>query len=206
MWPRRPRTPAGTPGWKTPLSQARLLAVDVETTGLDPGKDHLLSIGWVPLTCNRIDLGGAGHVVLRGRPGVSVGESATIHHLTDDDLAAGVSDEKALESFLAALEGRMMLAHYAIMEQSFLGALHQRVTGKAVALPAVDTFAIERRHMERMATYPRGEDLRLPRVRERYGLPAYRSHNALTDALACAELYLAQQGDIRATTLRDLRY
>ena len=45
--------------------------------------------------------------------------------------------------------------------------------------------------MERMATYPRGEDLRLARVRQRYGLPAYRNHNALTDAVACAELYLA---------------
>lgn len=206
MWPRRPRTPAGTPDWKTPLEQAHLLAVDVETTGLDAGRDHLLSIGWVPVTCNRIELGGAGHVVLRGRPGVSVGNSATIHHLTDDDLAAGVEEAEALERFLAALSGRMMLTHYATMEQTFLAALHKRVRGETVALPAVDTFAIERRHMERMATYPRGEDLRLPRVRERYGLPAYRSHNALSDALACAELYLAQQTVIRATTLRDLRY
>ncbi|WP_286204536.1 CBS domain-containing protein [Corynebacterium afermentans] len=55
----------------------------------------------------------------------------------------------------------------------------------------VDTFAMERRHMERMGTYPRGEDLRLPRVRQRYNLPMYANHNALTDAVACAELYLA---------------
>lgn len=45
--------------------------------------------------------------------------------------------------------------------------------------------------MERMGTYPRGEDLRLPRVRQRYNLPTYANHNALTDAVACAELYLA---------------
>lgn len=53
-----------------------------------------------------------------------------------------------------------------------------------------DTFAMERRHMERMGTYPRGEDLRLARVHQRYSLPAYSNHNALTDAIACAELYL----------------
>lgn len=206
MWFRRDRSLPGTPDWSTPLVEARLLAVDVETTGLDANTDQLLSIGWVPVTCNRIELGGAGHVVLRGRPGFSVGRSATIHHLTDDDLAAGLDEAEALGQFVAAMEGRMMLAHFAPMEQNFLGALHKRVRGTTVGLPAVDTFSIERRHMERMATYPRGEDLRLARVRERYGLPVYRNHNALSDALACAELYLAQQGAIRAQTLRDLRY
>ena len=58
--------------------------------------------------------------------------------------------------------------------------------------------------MERMGTYPRGEDLRLARVRQRYGLPRYGSHNALSDALACAELYVAQRGNTRAVTLRDV--
>ena len=33
--------------------------------------------------------------------------------------------------------------------------------------------------------------LRLQVLRARHGLPRYRSHEALTDALACAELYLA---------------
>lgn len=206
MWPFHPRPPAGTPEWKTPLAEAALLAVDVETTGLDAERDQLVSIGWVPVTNNIIELGGAGYVVLRGAPGFSVGSSATIHHLTDDDLAAGVAPAEALAQVMTALSGRMMLAHFAKMEQSFLSALHKRERGAGVYLPAVDTLAIERRHMERMATYPRGEDLRLARVRRRYGLPVYRNHNALTDALACAELYLAQQTVIRAEKLSDLRY
>lgn len=206
MWPFRTKTPPGTPGWSTLLDEAPLLAVDVETTGLDPAKDHLVSIGWVPVTNNVIELGGAGYVLLRGAPGFTVGSSATIHHLTDDDLAAGIDGAAALEQFLVALQGRMMLAHFAKMEQSFLSALYKQERGTSIHFPAVDTLAIERRHMERMATYPRGEDLRLPRVRRRYGLPAYRSHNALTDALACAELYLAQQTVTRAEKLSDLRY
>lgn len=206
MWPFRAKSLPGTPSWSTPIAEASLLAVDVETTGLDAEKDHLISIGWVPVTNNEIELGGAGYVVLHGGPGFSVGSSATIHHLTDDDIAAGIEPSAALDQFLAALSGRMMLAHFATMEQSFLSALHKRERGSAIDLPAVDTLAIERRHMERMATYPRGEDLRLPRVRRRYGLPIYRNHNALTDALACAELYLAQQTMVRAEKLSELRY
>lgn len=56
-----------------------------------------------------------------------------------------------------------------------------------------------------MATYPRGEDLRLPRVRERYNLPRYTSHNALSDALACAEAYLAITEVSSVHTLKDIK-
>ena len=55
---------------------------------------------------------------------------------------------------------------------------------------------------------PSPERLRLWGARERYGLPEYRAHDPLVDALACAELYLAQVSELRdrgARTLRDLR-
>ncbi len=58
--------------------------------------------------------------------------------------------------------------------------------------------------MERTGTVPRGEDLRLARVRERYDLPRYGSHNALSDALACGELFLAQQSHMNAVKLGDV--
>lgn len=206
MWPFPAPAPPSTPPWSTPLDRAPLLAVDVETTGLDPDTDHLVSIGWVPVTGATIQLAGAGYAVIKGAPGFSVGSSATIHHLTDDVVAAGISADEALTRLHDALTGRMMLAHYAVLEQGFLAKLHRDVRGERIRFPVVDTFEIERRHMERMATYPRGEDLRLPRVRERYGLPAYTNHNALSDALACAELYLAQQTVINARRLKDLRY
>lgn len=169
-----------------------LLAVDVETTGLSPGKHQLVSIGWVPVTDRAIDLGGAGYYVLKG---ASVGDSATVHGVTDDDIAQrGVEPAVALEAFLEAFEGRSLLAHFAQMETGFIGALHKEVRGNKWRLPdkqIVDTLTLERRRMERKGTYPRGEDLRLARVRQRFDLPDYGNHNALTDAIACAELYLA---------------
>lgn len=195
---------APPPSDATSLDDLQLLAVDVETTGLKPDKHELVSIGWVPVNGATIDLSGAGYVVLRGVEGFSVGSSATIHHLTDDEIAAGVPAADALAQLLEALQGRALLAHFAAMETGFLSAAAKKHFGAELDVPVVDTFAIERRHMERMGTYPRGEDLRLARVRARYGLPSYHNHNALTDALACAEQYLAHRVNLPATTLKDL--
>ncbi len=188
----------------TPLDDLELLAVDVETTGMNPTKNQLVSIGWVPVTGGRIDLSGAGYVILRGSEAFSVGSSATIHHLTDDEIARGVDHREAVGQLLEALQGKVMLAHFAAMEQRFISLACERNFGAPLKVKVVDTFALERRHMERMGTYPRGEDLRLARVRGRYGLPSYRNHNALTDALACAEQYLAHRATLAVNTLKDV--
>ena len=72
----------------------RLLAVDLETTGLEPARDHILSIGFVPVDGLRIVLSGARQLVVRSD--TEVGQSAAIHGLTDDAVAAGVPLADAL--------------------------------------------------------------------------------------------------------------
>lgn len=170
------------------LEDVEFLAVDMETTGLKPKEDQIVSIGWVPVTNNQIHLSGAKYALIKG---VEVGQSATIHHLTDSDLEDGTSLDEAITMLIEALQGKALLAHFAPIETAFLNDACMRLWGKEPKLSVVDTFALERLHMERMGTYPRGEDLRLARARSRYSLPNYRNHNALTDAIACAELYLA---------------
>lgn len=187
------------------LADLPLLAVDVETTGLDPAQHRILSIGWVPINGGEIDLSGVGYVLVNTQGARSVGDSATIHGLTDEQIATGLHPHEAVASVLSALAGRVMLAHYAAIEQQFLSAACRRHFGSGLSVPVVDTLELEKRHMQRMATYPRGEDLRLPRVRQRYGLPEYSSHNALSDALACAELYLVLSAQAKASTLKALQ-
>lgn len=49
---------AGLPDPHTPAGDLRLLAIDIETTGLDPDRDILLSIGFVPVDGYAITLAG----------------------------------------------------------------------------------------------------------------------------------------------------
>ncbi|MFI8693509.1 exonuclease domain-containing protein [Dietzia maris] len=202
----------------TPLEDLSLLAVDVETTGLDPRHDRVLAVGFVPVDGERIVLGGAGSVLLRPDRGPDddddgVGQSATVHGLTDDAIATGADVEDVLDRVFTALTGRVLVAHYCPIEVDFLGALCRRTFGIRPPVESVDTLELHRRVLGGgvdmgFTADPSPERLRLWGARERYGLPRYRAHDPLVDALACAELYLAQVSELRdrgARTLRDLR-
>lgn len=187
---------------RTPLSRARLLAIDMETSGLDPRVDRMLSVGFVPVDGHDIMLGGAGSLVLRPEAGVPdgesvVGQSAVIHGLTDDDVTSGIGVREALEEIFAALRGRVLLAHHARLEIGFLRHLVHETHGVRPALPAVDTLAIQSRIVaDGFDEEPVGDELRLWEARRRFGLPETHAHEALGDALACAELYLAQTREL----------
>lgn len=173
---------------------ARLLAGDMETTSLDPRHGSIVAIGWIPVENGVIMVGQAGYqLIYDAQAQESVGDSATVHHIADAMRNAGVVEQEAIARLLEILGDFSRLVHFAAIEKRFLSAARRKYWGRAFSGRIVDTFEIERRHMDRMGMYPRGEDLRLARVCQRYGLPAYTSHRAASDALACAELYVAQR-------------
>jgi DNA polymerase-3 subunit epsilon len=171
--------------------RVQYLAVDLETTGLDARRDQILSIGWVLLDGNRIDLASARHRLVRVQGDIPA-DSAVIHQITDDLAATGLELAIALPELLHDLRGRVMIAHHARVEQTFLGAACQRLFGCGLLVRVIDTQAIARRMLERRQIAFKGSDLRLHALGERYNLPRYGAHNALSDALAAAELFLAQ--------------
>lgn len=171
-----------------------LLAIDLETTGLNPKIDHVLSIGFVPVNGVRIDLSGARQLIVRAQQ--QVGQSAVVHGLTDDALACGVDLRDAVATALRALSGRVLLAHHAEVERAFLNAACREIYGAAPVFSIVDTLLVQARlNRVEPESAPPGS-LRLTASRDRFGLPRYRAHEALTDALACAELYLAQVAEL----------
>jgi DNA polymerase III subunit epsilon len=206
--PLRALAAAPPPADGTPLSGVALLALDVETTGLDPASDHLLSLGWVPVVGGRVVLAGARDLRVRPPEGVDVGASATVHRLTDDVVSDAAPLADALPPLLEALHGRVLLAHHASIEVEFVAAAARTSYGARPPLTAVDTLTLQ----HRLQADEHGEvtgSLRLDAARRTYGLPRYAAHDALTDAVAAAELFLAQVAELerrlgREVLLRDL--
>jgi DNA polymerase-3 subunit epsilon len=111
--------------------------------------------------------------------------------ITDDAAAQGEALESALAALLKRLAGRVLIAHHAKMEVGFIKAACARLFNAKFIVPTVDTLKIAKDWLDRRGQTYRSGDLRLDALRARYNLPRYRAHDALSDALAAAELFLA---------------
>jgi DNA polymerase-3 subunit epsilon len=176
---------------KEDFRKADYAALDLETTGLDPQADQILSVGLVIVrNGNRIDLATAMHRLVRPKGGIPE-ESAVIHQITDDQAATGGRLHETMAELLQRLAGRVMLAHHARVEVQFLDRACRRLYGQRLVIPVVDTQVLAKRALDRTNQGYHGGELRLAALRSRYHLPRYPAHNALSDALAAAELFLA---------------
>ncbi|HEY9052610.1 MAG TPA: exonuclease domain-containing protein [Gammaproteobacteria bacterium] len=173
------------------LNQIEFLSLDLEATGLDLQQDEILSVGFTVIRNMSVILSESNYFLVRPKQAIPE-ESAIIHRIFDDESSQGIELEDALLKILQALQGRVLLAHHANIECGFLNKACQKVFNSKIIFPLVDTFAIEYKSLKHRGVTPYNQSLRLAALREDYNLPRYPAHNALSDAIATAELFIAQ--------------
>lgn len=188
----------------TPAHRVPLVSLDLETTGLDPRRDEIVSLGLVELRAGHIDLDTAWHQLVRIE-GELPADSVVIHHITDDRLDQGLNLDEILPRLLQRLRGKVMLVHYQSVEQQFLDAACRRLLGAPFIIQTIDTLRLGQRILTRRNHTIGVNELRLFNLRARFNLPRYQAHNALMDALATAELFLALLSEISPRNTARLR-
>lgn len=189
---------AGMASADTAISNAPLLALDIETTGLNPANSGIVSIGLLPMTYQQLYSSQARQWLLKPRFALS-DESVTLHRITHSDIAGAPDLTAVLPELLQHMAGKIIVLHYRGIERPFLNAALKARLGEGIHFPVIDTMELEARlHRHKPLSWwqkLRGQQpasIRLADSRLRYNLPAYRPHHAVTDALACAELLQAQ--------------
>lgn len=186
-WHRGPRWPHERVKGSTQIARVGFLAVDLETSGLDPKRDQILSIGAVAVDALAVRLDSAWHALVQAGA-LSADIGAQYHGLGHDDLERGVPLAAVLADFESRAAGRVLIAHGAGIERAFLSAAFAGLDRPGYRPQIVDTLLLEQRRRAGLGT----GQYRLAAARARYNLPRYPAHHALSDALACAELFLAQ--------------
>jgi len=197
LWQKRPDN------YSRPWQSYHYLCIDLEFSSLQSDQGDLLSIGWVEIVNGKLLLSTSEHQLIKNRE--SVGQSASIHHIRDCDAAQGIDVKEAFDKFLSACEGKILIFHHANVDLSYLNKISKKFFGSALLLPFCDTLKLERKKLQkRQELIPEGS-LRLQQCRERYQLPAYPQHNALVDAIATGELFMAHaRAKGKKVVLRDL--
>ncbi|RQW61273.1 3'-5' exonuclease [Vibrio viridaestus] len=178
----------------TDIWQLDILALDFETTGFSAQQDRILSMGWVVIETGVIKLETARHLLINPDGHSPVSESIKIHQLLPQELSQnGISEDDAFARLCHIMQNKLLLVHGTVIEEQFFNHyIQQHYQIPPLPILWLDTLHIEKARYQLLKRSLSEHDWRLSSTRERYGLPTYTAHNALVDAIATAELFLAQ--------------
>ena len=183
-------------------------ALDLEMTGLSSTRDHIIAIGMVPIRGGTIRYGERFTSLVRPPDGERRStEGLPAHHLLPEEYERAPNIAELLPQVDERLRNGVLVLHHAPLDLSFLRTAYRRF-GRPWPRPrVVDTISLLMRHhrrTHRFSPHPPAARTSLADARAVLGLPAYPAHDALSDALATAELFLVLRSRLGACTLRQL--
>jgi DNA polymerase-3 subunit epsilon len=124
---------------ETPLEEVRFVVLDSETTGLDPRKDRLVTIGAIAVVNHEILIEDSFEALLK----VEYNSSAvTVHGVTREESRAGFDEPEALQRFLKYLGDGVIVGHHIGHDVETFNAGYERHFGSRLPNPSLDTMAL----------------------------------------------------------------
>jgi DNA polymerase-3 subunit epsilon len=161
---------------------------DTETTGLDPKKDEILSIGAVKIRDNKILASQTFEVFLKNSKEID-SKSITIHRIRPIDLKNAKTTEEGIVEFLNFVGSRPLVGYYLEFDVSMINKYTKPLLG--ITLPNRMIEVSEIYFDKTISLIPQGNiDLRFDTILKNCGIPNMGVHNAVNDAIMTAMIYL----------------
>lgn len=191
------------PDARQPFDASRMVVVDVESSGLDVRKDHLIAIGAVAVVNGRIALADSLDIVLQ-QSQVSQKDNILIHGIGGEAQRQGMPPAEALLAFLEFLGKSPLIAFHVAFDQAMIGRALKDYLGFRLEHAWADLAYVAPALYPQLARRYRSLDQWMAF----FQITNYARHSALADALATAELLLAlrpQLGTREAMSFQGLR-
>jgi DNA polymerase-3 subunit epsilon len=195
------------PTWmKRPLQRARIkdpsyqfmfapgppnevIAIDCETTGLNPKKDDIVAMAAIKIRGTRILTSERFEATVC--PEVQLTPAAIkIHRLRESDVKSGRPIHDVLPEFLHFIGGRPLVGYYLTFDVAMLNRHVRRFIGIDLPNPLIETSSLY--YDRKYGDAPPGTqvDLSFATILSDLKLPALDQHDAYADALMTAMIYL----------------
>lgn len=166
------------------IRELRFVIADVETTGLNPYADQLISIGAVELVSGRIAIANSFEIVFR-QSRASDNANILIHGIDGTTQLSGEEPAAATLSFLDYVRNSPLVGFHADFDRLMIDRAARAAVGIAPANPWIDlAWLAPALFPEGRRNPPRGLDDWM----DLFGINNLARHNALADALATAQL------------------
>ena len=172
-----------------PTPAGEWISLDLETTGMDPVRDHILSLAAVPVRDGRVVLSERFERRVHTARAFGI-ESIRHHRITPDEASAGEPVVEVVREFLHWLGGRRLLGYNLGFDLDMLAPHVRALAGFDLPNPTVDladaVAAAQRRQRPDAPV-----NLDLVHIANRLGVPMIGRHTALGDATTVALCWLA---------------
>ena len=181
---------------RTPIARTRWVAIDCETSGLDPARDRLLSVGALCVYEGRIDLAGAFHRTVK-QALASEAQNILVHGIGGDAQLAGAPLQEVLDALKAHVGDAIPVGFHAPFDEEVLRRHGFKMRQRWVDLAALAPVL-----------FPGRKAKALDEWLAEFGIPARERHDALGDAFSTAQLLLVALAEAkrqRTDTVEALR-
>ena len=175
------------------------IVFDLETTGLEPGRDHIIEIGAVRIVNGKITDTFDTFV----DPEIEIPEKITeLTSITNEDVIGAPKIDEALDRFYAFVNGetgngnrKLLIAHNARFDTGFLRIAMRRLD-RDFENPFLDTLVMSR-YLE-----PKMKNHKLDTLVEHYQLGDFHHHRAVDDAEVLGRVWLRMIGELESREIR----
>lgn len=169
-------------------SSDEFIVYDTETTGLNPKKDEILSIGAVKVKGNKILTSQKFELFVQPTKDISE-ESIKIHQIRNIDLQNGSKPNDALKQFLHFIGSRPLIGYYLEFDVKMINKYLKPFLGITLPNKQIEVSGIY--HDKKIKFIPDGNiDLRFDVIMKDLGLPIFGKHDAINDAIMTAMMYI----------------
>lgn len=161
---------------------------DCETTGLNPKKDEIISIGAIIIKNNRILHSKKFERFCKTDKALDE-ESIKIHHIRECDIQNAKDIEEVIEEFLLFIGNRPLIGYYLEFDVSMINKYIKPKLGITLPNRQIEVSALYYDLM--IKKYPQGNiDLRFDVIMNKLQLPRLSKHDAINDVIMTSMIFL----------------
>lgn len=164
------------------------ISLDCETTGLNPKKDEILSIGAVLIRDNKILMRKTFNVFLKPSKNINA-ESIKIHHIRKVDLENALNPEDAIYQLLDFIGSRPIVGYYIKFDVTIISKYTKKYIGIKLPNDTIEVSTMYYRTRKRTSDYE-FIDLKFDTILKNLNIPALGKHDALNDAIMTSMMFL----------------
>jgi len=164
------------------------VCLDCETSGLNPRKDEILSIGAVHIKDNKILMRKTFNIFVKPSKNIAA-ESIKIHRIRPIDLENAVDPQIAVLELLEFISNRPIVGYYIKFDIAMISKYTKKYLGIKIPNETIEVSSMYYKTRKKTSEYE-FIDLKFDTIMKNLNIPTLGKHDALNDAIMTSMMFL----------------